>query len=221
MGGQGRQGPRRGSPGPPLSRDQILDAALRIVETEGLDALTIRGLAAKIGVAVTAVYWHVGDKQALLDGLAERVIEKTGEVQVSGRGHRASIMSIGRSLRSSLLERPDLIALVHRQGRTQALFQPARKVLVAELGASGLGGRDAGLATQAILSLVVGSVLIDRQVERQPVQLEGPGELWDAEDVAGDSELFEFLVQPVDEGQLFDYTLDVLVRAVLGNSASR
>ncbi len=127
-------------------------------------------------------------------------------------------MSIGRGLRSSLLERPELVALVHRQGRTAALFQPARKVLVAELALSGLRGRDAGLATQAILSLVVGSVLIDRQVERQPVQLEGPGELGNADDLAGDPELFEFLVRPVDEAQLYEYTLDVLVRAVLGDS---
>src|SRR5271166_7172267 len=93
--GQGRgQGRGRGrSPaGSPLTRDEVLGAALEIVETEGADHLTIRGLAAKPGVAVTAIYWHVGDKQALLGGLAERVIEKTGEVQAYGRAHWARSM---------------------------------------------------------------------------------------------------------------------------------
>src|SRR5271168_1158855 len=135
MGPTRRQGPKRAVDGPPLSRAQILETAQRIVETEGLSSLTIRGLAGKLGVAVTAVYWHVGDKQALLDALVERVIDEMGEVTASGRGHRARIMSIARSLRLSLLERPELVALVHRQGRIAALFQPARRVLATELAA--------------------------------------------------------------------------------------
>ena len=51
---------------------------------DGSDRLTIRGLAAKLGVAVTAIYWHVGDKQALFDGLADRIIAQLGEVTVRG-----------------------------------------------------------------------------------------------------------------------------------------
>jgi AcrR family transcriptional regulator len=197
----------------------VLDAALEMVETGGPAALTIRGLAAKLGVAVTAIYWHVGDKRALLDGLVERIITQIAEVEVHGRGHQARVVDIGRSLRRALLERPDLVALVHRQGRTAALFQPARRVLVRELTAAGLRGSDAALAARAILSLVIGSVLIDRQVERQPTQLEAPEELWSVDDVPDAPELLEYLVQPVDEDELFAYTLDVLVRAVVGDQA--
>src|SRR5580704_16300281 len=98
MTGRGRQG------GAPLSRGQVLDAAIEIVRTDGADRLTIRGLAAKLGVAVTAIYWHVGDKQALLDGLVDRIIEQIGEISVGGRGPEARLVSAGRSLRRSLLE---------------------------------------------------------------------------------------------------------------------
>src|ERR1700753_634122 len=101
-----------------LSREQVLDGARPIVEAEGVERLTIRGLAAKLGVAVTAIYWHVGDKQALLDGVAERVIDQLGEVSVRGRDPLSRITSIAVSLRATLLERRDLVALVHRQGRT-------------------------------------------------------------------------------------------------------
>ena len=106
---------------------------MEIVRSEGADRLTIRGLAARLGVAVTAIYWHVGDKQALLDGVVDRIIEELGEVTVEGRTAEDRVLSIGRSLRASLLARPDLVALVHRQGRTASLFQPARRVLVHEL----------------------------------------------------------------------------------------
>src|SRR5271165_5848664 len=133
--GQGRgQGRERGrSPaGSPLTRDEVLGAALEIVETEGADHLTIRGLAAKLGVAVTAIYWHVGDKQALLDGVVDRIIDQFAAVSARGSGPEQRLMSVGRSLRRSLLERPDLVAVVQRQGRIAALFQPARRVLARE-----------------------------------------------------------------------------------------
>ena len=188
---------------------------MEILGTEGIDGLTVRGLAAKLGVAVTAIYWHVGDKQALLDGVVDRIIEQIGEVSVRGRGPEARLVSVGRSLRRSLLDRPDLVAVVHRQGRIAALFQPARRVLVRELTATGLAGPDAAIAVQAILNLVVGSVLIDRQVERQPAQLEEPQDLWTAADVPDAPELLQWLTRPVDEEELFDYSLRALVRAVV------
>lgn len=188
---------------------------MSIVESDGVDRLTVRALAAKLGVAVTAVYWHVGDKQALLDGLVDRIIGQIGEVSVRGRGAEARLVSVGRSLRRSLLGQPGLVGLVHRQGRTAALFQPARRVLVRELLDAGLVGADAALAVHAILNLVVGSVLIDRQVERQPLQHDEPQELWTADDVPGTPELLRQLTRPVDEEELFDYSLRVLVRAVI------
>lgn len=202
-------------PGAGLSRSQVLDAGMQILETDGIERLTIRGLAGKLGVAATAIYWHVGDKQALLDGLAERVIAQLGEVSVRGRDPVARIISIASSLRGTLLQRPELVALVHRQGRTAALFQPARRLLVKELTAAGVDGAGAALGVQAVLNLVIGSVLLDRQLERQPVQRETPEELWSRDDAPDAPELLEHLSHPFDEEQLFDYTLAVLVRAVM------
>jgi TetR/AcrR family tetracycline transcriptional repressor len=202
-----------------VSASTILDAAYEILEQQGFERLSVRGLAAKLGVAPTSIYWHIGDKQAVLDALVTRVIERLGDVEVHGATPEERIASIGQSLRRTLLERPDLVAFVHRQGRTAALFQPARRVLVDELQAPGLAGPEAALAVRAILSLVIGSVLVDRQVERQPAQRETEAELWTALDV-DDPELLEHLVRPVDEQQSFDYTLAILVRAVTKKSMS-
>ena len=105
--------------------------------------------------------------------------------------------------------------MVHRQGRTAALFQPARRVLVRELTAAGLDGADAALAVQAILNLVIGSVLVDRQLERQPAQRQTPEELWTAEDVPDAPELLGHLTQPVDEEKLFVFSLRVLVQSLV------
>jgi AcrR family transcriptional regulator len=55
----------------PLSRDAVLRAGLRLIDEEGLDGLTMRKLAQVLGVDPMALYNHVADKGALLDGLVE------------------------------------------------------------------------------------------------------------------------------------------------------
>ncbi len=189
---------------------------MEIIRTDGIEGLTIRGLAGKLGVAVTAIYWHVGNKQALLDGLAERVVARLGRVSARGPDPSSRIISIGQALRETLLEQPELVALVHRQGRTAELFQPARRLLVREFVGAGVDGADSALAVQAVLNLVIGSVLLDRQLERQPAQRRAPEEFWSPGDAPGAPELFAHLSHPIDEQQLFDYTLAVVVHAVVG-----
>ncbi len=54
---------------PPLTKDLLYAQALAIVDAEGLDALTMRRLAADLGVEAASLYHHVPNKQALLDGV--------------------------------------------------------------------------------------------------------------------------------------------------------
>lgn len=57
----------------PLTRAELLDAALRIVDTEGLPALTMRRLGDAVGVEAMSLYNHVPNKEALLDLTVERM----------------------------------------------------------------------------------------------------------------------------------------------------
>ncbi|MEO8908451.1 MAG: TetR/AcrR family transcriptional regulator C-terminal domain-containing protein [Microbacteriaceae bacterium] len=56
-----------------LSRDAIAEGALQLADREGLAAVTIRRLAADNSVTPMALYWHFKDKDAVLDGIAERI----------------------------------------------------------------------------------------------------------------------------------------------------
>lgn len=211
MAGATEQAARRGPEA--LSRDQVLDAAFAILESQGERRLTIRQLANQLGVAVTAVYWHVGDKQALLDGLVDRVVERVGVVQARGADPGSRVTSVAKGLRRTLRERPDLVAFVHRQGRTAELFMPARRILLRELLATDLPPAEVVITLQALLDLVIGSVLLDRQVQRQPEQRRSAGELWATDDV-DDADMLALLRTPADEDQVFAFMLDVLVAAV-------
>jgi AcrR family transcriptional regulator len=57
----------------PLTREEVVDTALRIVDDEGLEALTMRRLGAALGVEAMALYRHVPNKEALLDLTVEQM----------------------------------------------------------------------------------------------------------------------------------------------------
>lgn len=58
----------------PIGREQILDAALAVAEERGIEAVTMRAVAARVGVTPMALYPHVGSKAAILDGMVGRLL---------------------------------------------------------------------------------------------------------------------------------------------------
>jgi TetR/AcrR family transcriptional regulator, tetracycline repressor protein len=64
---------KRGKP-PNLTEQQIVDAALEIIRTEGLESLSMRRLSRELDRSAMAPYWYVADKQELLDLVAKKVL---------------------------------------------------------------------------------------------------------------------------------------------------
>jgi AcrR family transcriptional regulator len=58
----------------PLSRDRVIEAALHVMDTEGLEAVSMRRVAREVGVEAMSLYHHVEDKEDLLDGICEHVM---------------------------------------------------------------------------------------------------------------------------------------------------
>lgn len=61
----------------PLTRERIEQAALKVIELDGLEAFSIRRLAAELGCEAMSVYHHFPSKQHLMDGLVDRVLATT------------------------------------------------------------------------------------------------------------------------------------------------
>jgi TetR/AcrR family tetracycline transcriptional repressor len=57
-----------------LSQDEVVAAAVRLLDEVGLEGLTLRRLAGTLGVSAPTLYWHVRDKRALLDLMADALI---------------------------------------------------------------------------------------------------------------------------------------------------
>ena len=202
----------------PLTRDEVLDVAAGLVKQHGPQALTMRKLAAELGTAVTSIYWHVGNRESLLEALVERTVADLGEIRPRGTTPQERVVSVARALRRQLREHPHLVAMVHERGLTERMFLPAQQALVHEVHAAGLRGAPAAEAVRAVQFQVVGHVLVERNRERSPVQRPGEEELWTekAADAAEDDRaLARALAAPVDPERLFTTSVRALVKSLL------
>jgi TetR/AcrR family tetracycline transcriptional repressor len=66
-----------------LTKAVIVQAALDLLDETGMDGLTVRALAARLGVRAPALYWHVASKQALLDEMATLIWRRVGDVMAA------------------------------------------------------------------------------------------------------------------------------------------
>jgi TetR/AcrR family tetracycline transcriptional repressor len=94
----------------PLNRRRILEAAVRFVDREGLEALSMRKLGADLGVEAMSLYNHVPSKSALLDGMVEVLL---GELRVPPENHdwEERIREGWRSFRRLAHEHPNVFPL--------------------------------------------------------------------------------------------------------------
>ncbi|THA30819.1 TetR family transcriptional regulator [Streptomyces sp. A1547] len=200
-----------------LTRDEVLEAAACLVKQHGPGALTMRKLAAELGTAVTSIYWHVGNRESLLDALVERTVQDMGAIRPAGRTPTERILSVARTLRRELRERPHLIAMVHERGLTERMFLPAQQALVHEVHAAGLRGARAAEAVRAVQFQIVGYLLVERNRERSPAQSPAESELWDPSVAPDDPELARALARPADPERLFLLSVRALVRSLLAS----
>jgi AcrR family transcriptional regulator len=67
-------------------REEILDAAVALADERGLDAVSMRAVAERVGVTPMALYPHVGGKSALLDGMVGRLMSNLAPPRADGAG---------------------------------------------------------------------------------------------------------------------------------------
>lgn len=201
-----------------LTREEVLETAATLVRQHGPDALTMRKLAAELGTAVTSIYWHVGNRESLLDALVERTVADLDTIRPRGATPAERLVSVARALRRALRERPHLVAMVHERGLTERMFLPAQRALVHEAHAAGLRGAHAARAVRAVQFQVVGYVLVERNRERAPAQSPAEEELWSGEDAESDDPLARALAAPIDTERLFVDSVRALVDGLLAGA---
>jgi AcrR family transcriptional regulator len=154
-----------------LSREQVLAAALDLLDEVGLEQLTMRRLAAALGVQNGATYWHFRSKQVLLEAMADALLTDLTARLDTESPWSERIIELAHQLRRALLSRRDGARLF------SAAFFPLPNALtygeamIAALGESGLSSRDAAWAADTLTYYVVGHTI----EEQLAVALPGGG----------------------------------------------
>jgi len=116
---------------PTLTRDQIVSAAMKLVDENGLDALSMRKLAAELGVGTMSLYYHVPDKSALYDlildaGLSDVDLAEDDPAEPA----EVRVRRIAYAIRAALLRHPHAAVLaMSRSLRTPTQLRPVEKLL--------------------------------------------------------------------------------------------
>ena len=151
----------RGRPGrkPLLTSESIVSAAAGLLEREGLDALTIRNVAAALGVKSASLYWHFPTKEALIDRLADEILADLDPRGPATDDWRADLRERSFRFYKYLLSRRDAGRL--RAGRLLTGPNTLRWMEqgLAFFRRAGLDGRDAAFASHALHVYIQGFII--------------------------------------------------------------
>jgi AcrR family transcriptional regulator len=159
----------------PLDLDavDIVDAALALLAERGLDAVSMRNVGARIGVSTMPLYDRVGNKDALLDAMADRALAGMAPTPRAGETWKAYAVRWAHALRARLTETAHLRALV---GGRRAPFVEASRPLVDSMRADGFAADAAVQACRLLLWAVVGFAAVEgRRPDEPPRAKRRPG----------------------------------------------
>lgn len=147
-----------------LTRDELSRVGLQLLADHGLADVSMRRVANEFGVAVSALYWHVQDKQSLLGAIVDRLFDDL-EFEPATGDWKTDITARAEQFYDSLLHTRDAAEL-------------AASVLA--LGTGGDRMRDAlaevspdSMTTDAVMSLLIGHATLNQQrIQAQAIGLE-------------------------------------------------
>ena len=95
-----------------LSRQRVIATALDIVDRDGGEGLTMRALGRELGVDPMAAYYHVPNKEAVLDGVVEAVWAEITIADASTDSWQSQLADVARAIRATLQRHPRALPIM-------------------------------------------------------------------------------------------------------------
>lgn len=202
-------------PRTPISRELVLDTALRLANEQGVDGLTMRALAAELDIEAPSLYKHVANKNEILDGMCELIYGQV-TVELTDPEWDQRLRAYARAFRTALLNNRNLVGvLATRPVNTEASMMLV-EVSLQEFTNAGLDPETSRRLLNIAVSMIIGHVLAE-------VGSPAPGAA-DYDQLIKfrktlDPDLFPLSTAtvaeiPVDRDAEFELALDVLVTGV-------
>lgn len=161
-----RQERRRG-PKPTLNREMVIEAALDLIDNEGLAALNLRKLAGRMGISAMTPYYYFEDKAELLAAMVGHAMAPLARDLDPNLPWDKQIEAAMRDLHGTLMRHPGVVELIIAESDTVRLDE-FRQSLITTLQQAGLSrGRSADML-RSLTSYILGYTLLNRLRPRQP-----------------------------------------------------
>ena len=150
--------PRRAPRRVPLSRERVLDAAIKLADEGGLGSLSMRKLGQELGVEAMAIYYHFANKDEIVDGIVDLVF---GEIDLpaGGADWRTAMRRRAISLRDALLRHRWAIGLMEARRNAGPANLRHHDAMIGSLRAGGLSIAMAARAYSVLDAYIYGFAL--------------------------------------------------------------
>lgn len=152
-------------PGPPrrLTESDVVDGAFAVVREHGVDALSVRRVAAQLGLTPTALYTYVDSRARLLRGMVERVMAAIPLTMLTDPAlpPGEALERFGLALRATVLAHPGGATLIMTGPLDGAHALAMNEALLQRLTGAGIPLDDAARAAYALQVFVLGTVMLE------------------------------------------------------------
>ncbi len=172
--GQGKA-PRRGASQrtvpearnePALSLERIVACAVELLDAQGVDGLTMRRLADRLGSGAMSLYWHVGNKEAVFDLALDSVLEYAGQAQATeDQDWRGAVVHMLEDWRAAMLRHPWSASLLPRRALGPNILGRL-ELLSRTLSRAGVADKDLNAAIWSLWNYVMGATITRGNFER-------------------------------------------------------
>jgi AcrR family transcriptional regulator len=148
--------PRKGREQPALSRAQIVSEAIKLLDSEGMEALSMRRLGTRLGAGATSLYRHVTNRDELIELVVDEVY---GEITPPVEGEwRETAAACAHSVRAMILRHPWIASVLGQVGRSYLGPNVMRlnDYFLAVFEEAGFPLKEADQAISTLISYVIG-----------------------------------------------------------------
>ncbi|RKT54276.1 TetR/AcrR family transcriptional regulator [Saccharothrix australiensis] len=200
-----------------LNREHIIRAALNIARTEGVNALSIRRLAADLGASRMSLYRHIPDKDALLDLVASAIAEhELGIPDPDDGTWDQRLTELAHAMRRQLLAYPGLVELLTTRSNTSTGGLRLAEAILDILYTAGFEQQDAARYYLIFVDITLGRV--HRELHGDVVAPKRTSNLLAAASKTPDEfptiDRTSSALKDIDQDDIFNAELDLLINGI-------
>ena len=144
---------------PPLTRERIVATAVELLDAQGVDGLTMRRLADRLGSGVMSLYWHVDNKEDVFDLALDSVLEYREPPQMAeSQDWRGEVVHMLEDWRTGMLRHPWSASLLPRRALGPGILSRL-ELLSKTLSSAGVADANLNVAIWSLWNYVMGATI--------------------------------------------------------------